>query len=45
MAHALAGVTGFVTTHDYRHQEVAAAYAPVGDIGLGMVLKMDTAEL
>ena len=45
MAHALTGETGFVTTHDYRHQEVGAAYAPVGDLGLGMVLKMDSAEL
>ena len=45
MAHALAGETGFVTARDYRHQEVVAAYAPVGDLGLGMVLKMDSAEL
>jgi diguanylate cyclase (GGDEF)-like protein/PAS domain S-box-containing protein len=45
MTHALEGDTGFVITHDYRHQEVAAAYAPVGDLGLGMVLKMDSAEL
>ncbi len=45
MAHALAGKTGFVSVRDYRHQEVVAAYAPVGDLGLGMVLKMDRAEL
>jgi diguanylate cyclase (GGDEF)-like protein/PAS domain S-box-containing protein len=45
MAHALTGETGFVTTFDYRAQEVVAAYAPVGDLGLGMVLKMDSAEL
>jgi two-component system sensor histidine kinase/response regulator len=45
MAHALAGKTGIVTARDYRHQEVVAAYAPVGDLGLGMVLKMDGAEL
>ena len=45
MAHALAGNTGFVTTHDYRDKEVVAAYASVGDLGLGMVLKMDSAEL
>ncbi len=45
MAHALAGETGFVTARDYRDQEVVAAYAPVGDFGLGMVLKMDSAEL
>ena len=45
MAHALAGKTGFVITRDYRDQEVVAAYAPVGDLGLGMVLKMDRIEL
>ncbi len=45
MAHALAGETGFVTARDYRDQVVVAAYAPVGDLGLGMVLKMDSAEL
>jgi diguanylate cyclase (GGDEF)-like protein/PAS domain S-box-containing protein len=45
MAHALAGETGVVTTRDYRHQKVVAAYAPVGDLGLGMVLRMDSAEL
>lgn len=45
MTPALEGQTGFITTHDYRKQEVVAAYAPVGDLGLGMVLKMDSAEL
>jgi len=45
MAHALEGDTGFIVTKDYRNQEVTAAYAPVGDLGLGMVLKMDSAEL
>ncbi len=45
MAHALAGEVGYVSTRDYRHKAVVAAYAPVGDLGLGMVLKMDSAEL
>ena len=45
MTHALEGETGFISALDYRHQEVVAAYAPVGDVGLGMVLKMDSAEL
>ncbi len=45
MTHAFEGETGFVIAKDYRHQEVVAAYAPVGDLGLGMVLKMDSAEL
>jgi len=45
MTHALEGETGFTVTRDYRHQEVVAAYSPVDDLGLGMVLKMDSAEL
>lgn len=45
MAQALAGKTGYVVTHDYRQREVVSAYAPVGDLGLGMVLKLDSAEL
>ncbi|MDP3707277.1 MAG: PAS domain S-box protein [Polaromonas sp.] len=45
MTHALEGETGFITAYDYRKQEVVAAYAPVGALGLGMVLKMDSAEL
>ncbi len=45
MTHALEGHTGFITASDYRHQEVVAAYSPVDDLGLGMVLKMDSAEL
>jgi diguanylate cyclase (GGDEF)-like protein/PAS domain S-box-containing protein len=45
MALALAGETGFVRNLDYRNQEVEAAYVPVGDLGLGMVLKMDREEL
>ncbi|MBT9476612.1 MAG: PAS domain S-box protein, partial [Polaromonas sp.] len=45
MTHALEGQTGFITARDYRNQTVVAAYAPVGDLGLGMVLKMDSAEL
>jgi signal transduction histidine kinase len=45
MAHALAGKTDFVSTQDYRHRDVEAAYAPIGDLGLGMVLKADSADL
>jgi len=45
MAYALAGKTGFVKAKDYRSREVEAAYAPVGDFGLGMVLKIDGADL
>ena len=36
MAYALAGASGFIATRDYRNHEVVAAYAPVGDLGLGM---------
>ena len=45
MSYALKGKTGFVITHDYRDQEVVAAYAPVDTLGLGMVLKIDSVEL
>ena len=45
VANALAGKTGYVVTPDYRGRKVVAAYAPVGNTGLGMVLKMDSAEL
>lgn len=45
MTHALAGHTSIIVARDYRHQKVVAAYSPVGDLGLGMVLKMDSAEL
>ena len=44
-AHALAGRTGLVHTPDYRGREVIAAYAPVGTLGLGAVLKIDASQL
>lgn len=45
MSNALDGGNGVITTLDYRHQNVTAAYAPIGQLGLGMVVKTDTAEL
>ncbi|MDO8597579.1 MAG: PAS domain S-box protein [Sulfuricaulis sp.] len=45
MAHALQGRTGTITTRDYLGHNVIAAYGPVGSLGLGMVVKMDTAEV
>jgi len=45
MSHALAGETGTVFTQDYRHENVVAAYTPLGRLGPGMVLKIDRAEL
>jgi PAS domain S-box-containing protein len=45
MARALAGATGVMETRDYRNQKVLAAYGPIGGLGLGMVVKMDTVEL
>ena len=44
MTYALEGRKGVIKTHDYRQQKVVAAYSPVGDLGLGMVLKMDRDE-
>jgi signal transduction histidine kinase len=45
MTRALRGETGTSITQDYRAQNVVAAYGPVGNLGLGMVLKVDTAEV
>jgi diguanylate cyclase (GGDEF)-like protein/PAS domain S-box-containing protein len=45
MKHALEGKSGLTFTTDYRGQPVVAAYAPVGALGLGMVLKIDQSEL
>jgi diguanylate cyclase (GGDEF)-like protein/PAS domain S-box-containing protein len=45
MSRGLAGESGVVLTQDYRGENVMAAYAPVGDYGLAMVTKMDTAEI
>lgn len=45
MDYALRGLSGTVKSRDYRRQIVIAAYAPVGRLGLGLVVKMDAAEL
>jgi hypothetical protein len=45
MTRALGGETGTVITRDYRRQNVVAAYGPLGTLGLGMVVKIDAAEV
>ena len=45
MSLALDGLRGVVNSRDYRDHNVVAAYSPVGKLGLGMVLKIDTDEL
>ena len=45
MNYAMNGETGVILAKDYRRQQVVAAYAPVGSLGLGMVLKIDQTEL
>jgi signal transduction histidine kinase len=45
MTRAVRGETGVIITRDYRAQNVVAAYGPVGDFGLGMVVKIDAAEV
>ena len=45
MSYALDGKSGVITALDYRRQHVSAAYGPIAELGLGMVLKIDTAEL
>lgn len=45
MDYALRGETGLVYTQDYRREKVVAAYEPLSSFGLGLVLKIDQAEL
>jgi len=45
MSYALRGKSGIIYARDYRRQDVVAAYSPIGSLGLGMVLKLDTDEL
>ena len=45
MAHALAGERGAAVMIDYRGRHVLAAYSPVGDTGLALVLKMNLSEV
>jgi len=45
MSRALDHETGISETLDYRQHRVLAAYGPVGFSGLGMVIKIDAAEL
>jgi PAS domain S-box-containing protein len=45
MTRALKGERGLIVTRDYRDQTVLAAFAPIGNVGLGMVVKIDTAEV
>lgn len=45
MNYALNGETGIIFAGDYRREQVAAAYTLVGPLGLGMVMKIDQAEL
>ncbi len=45
MMHALAGESGIFSSIDYRGRNVLSAYGPVGNTGLGLVLKMDVAEV
>lgn len=45
MSQATAGQTGIMRTRDYRQKNVIAAHGPIGSLGLGMVVKIDTFEL
>lgn len=42
---ALSGASGVALTTDYRGRDVLAAYRPVGNTGLGLVLRMDASEV
>lgn len=45
ISYALHGETGVIVSKDYRGINVLATYMPIGELGLGAVLKIDTAEL
>ncbi len=45
MHHALRGEKGVGTNYDYRGREVVSAYGPIGSSGLGMLLKVEKAEM
>lgn len=44
VVHSVSGRSGVLKTRDYRDRDVMAAFAPVGDTGLGMVVKVDLDE-
>jgi protein-histidine pros-kinase len=45
MTRALRGEKGTIVMQDYRSENVVAAFGPVGNLGLGMVVKIDAAEV
>lgn len=45
MNYALDGQKGIIAVRDYRNVQVIEAYAPLQELGLGMILKLDREEL
>jgi diguanylate cyclase (GGDEF)-like protein len=45
MDYALRGKSGAIVALDYRQHRVLAAYGPIGDTGIGLVVKRDIAEI
>ncbi|MDR3491069.1 MAG: sensor domain-containing diguanylate cyclase [Gammaproteobacteria bacterium] len=45
MFYALRGQAGIITTLDYRRINVISVYGPIGNLNLGMSVKMDTEEI
>jgi diguanylate cyclase (GGDEF)-like protein len=45
MDRALRGMTGTIVALDYRQHRVLAGYGPIGNTGLGLVVKRDIAEI
>ncbi len=45
MDYAIRGKSGSIIASDYRQHRVLAAYGPIGNTGLGLVVKRDIAEI
>ena len=45
MSYALQGLKGVIATSDYRNKKVVAAYSPAGNLGIGLVWKVDADQL
>ncbi len=45
VSYAFQGLSGTINTIDYKGNKVIAAYTPIGDLGLGLVIKLQSTEI